>query len=73
MDFPIFYTCEFSSSFLNRLDCILCVVVHLFLLEANSSEVANQVMSIGQSPNDIYKSVAQCTAQCNYHKFVVNV
>lgn len=44
---------------------ILPVVVHFFLLEANGSEVANQMMSVSWLRNGI--------ACFNYYKIVVNV
>lgn len=44
---------------------ILHVIVHFFLLEANSSEVANQVTSVSWLRNMI--------ACFNYYEIVVNV
>lgn len=65
LDFPEFYTCEFSSAFLNRLFYMLRVVVHIFLLETNSSDVAKQGMSVPQLPRILLRVIAL--------KFVVHV
>lgn len=65
MDVPVFYTYEFGSAFLNRSFCIVCVVVHIFLLEANSSEVAKQGISMPQLPRVLLRVIAL--------KFVIRV